>query len=142
MDSQPLTFAFVAKILDSQDTTIFDDDNTAGGRRILCRADATSGRYHLIDGTFFYSATVTASADAWAYQVICVNGSSSFWRINGGNETTATYNDTINPLTIMANYSGNFKATGDIMHFIMYEKAVTGDELTSLESWLATEAGL
>jgi len=140
--SQPLTFAFVAKILDSQDTTIFDDDSTAGGRRILCRADATSGRYHLIDGSYFYSATVPATADAWATQVICVNGSSSFWRINGGNENTGTYTDTINPLTIFANYSGNFDATGDLMHFIMYTKAVTGTELTDLESWMATEAGI
>jgi hypothetical protein len=140
--TQPMTFVMVMKFPTGASKTIFDVDNTGAGGRILCRSTSVAGKFELLNGGTVNSATVSAVSEAWGYMVITLNGASSKWRINGGNEVTVDVSDNFNPITIGADYGGNNDMTGDIMHFIIYDKELSSSEITEIEAWCANEAGL
>ena len=140
--TQPMTFVMVMKFPTGASKTIFDVDNTGAGGRILCRSTSVAGKFELLNGGTVNSATVSAVSEEWGYMVITLNGASSKWRINGGNEVTVDVSDNFNPITIGADYGGNNDMTGDIMHFIIYDKELSSSEITEIEAWCANEAGL
>ena len=139
--TQPFTFAIAAKFPSGASKTIFDVDNTGGGR-IMMRATATTGKYELKNGATNDSSTVPAISDEWGYMIVVCDGSDSLWRINGSNEATFTLNDNFRPITIGADYGGNNDATMECMHFIIYNAALSSDSIGELEEYLADQVGL
>lgn len=145
--TQPLTFVIVMKFPTAvDDKTIFDADNT--GNRLLHRNTGTAGtQLELNNGTTFTSDATTQFSASWGYEVLVFNGSSSKWRINGVDVAPSTFNpsDDFNPITIASDYralnGGSNNAVMDIMHFIIYDKALSDSEITDIEEWCASEVG-
>ena len=140
--TQPMSFVMVMKFPTGSAKTIFDVDNTGAGGRIVCRSTGTTGKYELINGSTVYSSTVAAvDGSTWHYMVITLNGASSKWRIDGGNQVTINVSDNFNPITISSDYQPANYATQDIMHLIIYDKELSSSEITDIEEWCAGEVG-
>jgi hypothetical protein len=145
--TQPLTFVIVMKFPTAvDDKTIFDADNT--GNRLLHRNTGTAGtQLELNNGATFTSTATTQFSASWGYEVLVFNGGSSKWRINGVDVKPGTFNpsDDFNPITIASDYralnGGSNNAVMDVMHFIIYDKALSDSEITDIEEWCASEVG-
>ena len=99
------------------------------------------------NGAAFTSDATTAFAGNWGYEILVFDGSSSKWRINGVDVKPGTFNpsDDFNPITIASDYralnGGSNNAVMDVMHFIIYDKALSDSEITDIEEWCASEVG-
>ena len=147
--TQPMTFAIALKFPTAVNySTIFDVDDTAGGR-IVHRNYQTSDRQLQIANSANYESNDEGVISAtWGYEILVISGTDTKWRVNGTDVAPVGIDvtDAFKPLTIGSDYralaGGSLNMVGDFMHFIIYDKAVSGDDLTNLESWLATEVGL
>ena len=143
--TQPFTFAIAMKFPTAvAKRTIFDCDDTTN-RMLNRNNDSTAGKQLQIhNGATYESSDEGVIAATWGTEIIVVSGTDTKWHINGTDVAPSPIDvtDDFNPLTIMADYGGNNDATGDIMHFIIYDKALDDDEIAELEEWLANEVGL
>ena len=143
--TQPFTFAIAMKFPTAvAKRTIFDCDDT--GNRILHRNnDSTAGtQLQIHNGATYESNDEGVIAATWGYEIIVVSGTDTKWHINGTDVAPAGIDvtDDFNPITIGADHGGNNDITGDIMHFIIYHKALDDDEIEELEEYLADQVGL
>ena len=135
---QPITTvgAFVCA---GEGNLTFWDGITAGYCR-LRTVDGTNETMGINAGTFVESSGVSGLFGAWSYMTGVYSGTSSLLRINGSNVTSGTVNagtEGQNGFLIGAQKpgSGGFwnQKVGEV---ICYNKVVSGDELTNLETYL------
>ena len=148
--TQPMTFAMALKFPTAVAyATIFDVDDTSGGRIVHRNNNSTSGTQLQIANSATYESDDEGVIGAtWGYEIIVANGASTKWRINGTDVAPSPIDvtDNFNPLTIGSDYralaGGSNNMTGDFMHCILYSKALSDEEITQLEEYLADQVGL
>ena len=140
--TQPLSFVLVMKFPTGSAKTIFDFGNGSGTGRIMMRSTSTTGQFELKNSATRNSATVSAlDGSTWGYMVLTLSNDSCKWRINGGNEVTVAVTDDFGAISLGGDYQPANFAIQDIMHFIIYDKALSDSEITDIEEWCASEVG-
>ena len=94
------------------------------------------------DANFTFSKT--GITGTWGYVVVMFDGASSYVRMNGVSVATGDAGNTaFQPLTMAQFIDGNWEQSWNepIMHLILYDKELSADELTSIESWLSGQVG-
>ena len=139
--SQPYTVVFVGELEDNDSTlhTLSDERNAHDNYFTKQTTDNT----YLINAGSDLSGTTSATAGDWAYGIYVADGSSSKIRINGtavasGDAGSNAYN----PLTMGSENDNTDHWSKKIMHFIIYEKALSDAEITHIEAWCKNEAGI
>jgi len=148
--TQPMTFAIAMKFPTAVSyRTIFDVDDTSGGRIVHRNNNSTNGtQLQIANSASYESNDEGVIAATWGTEIIVVNGASTKWRINGTDVAPVgiDVSDNFNPLTIGSDYralaGGSLNMVGDFMHFIIYNKALDDDEIAELEEYLADQVGL
>ena len=142
--AQPYTIATAWVFAENDTQERVGYDSKSGGDRALFIKNSTSNSWRIHAGAdlSFTDATIPAT---WGYTVGIFNGVNSEARVNGvsvasGDAGSSSYE----PMTLAHRHDagGNSDWEQKIMHVLIYDKAVTGSELTALESWLGNEVGL
>lgn len=137
-EAQPFTFAMLVKL------------NDAGGgtfRSLLYGASASEVGLYIANSTDIYTvftgaanATTQAETYTGGFRTIVVtfNGASTKFRYDGTEQTLsgAAGAAALTALNIGTNYAGSHPIDGDVAEIIAVGHAVTGDELTDLETYL------
>ena len=142
--SQPISFIAITKFPPNSTSTneyLFAKEKSEGGTRFIFSkptADAND-RFIMYAGTDFIESSVTGIANEWTYATLIYDGASSQMRFNGSEIDTGNVgSETFEGLTLGARDNSGavvYYWNTEIMHFLIYEKELTSDDIENIETW-------
>ena len=122
---------------------LFDGHSSASDRFIFSKNTQDSNdRYTMYAGYDFTESGVTGVANSWNYVTLLYNGASSAMRINGSEINTGNVgSDDLAPIILAARGTGTpiYFWNNEIMHFLIYDKLLSSDDIENLETWAETQ---
>jgi len=142
--SQPISFVAITKFPPNSTSTneyLFAKEKSEAEPRFVFSkptADAND-RFIMYAGTNFIESSVTGIADEWTYATLIYDGASSQMRFNGSEIDTGNVgSETFEGLTLGARDNSGavvYYWNTEIMHFLIYEKELTADDIEDIETW-------
>ena len=143
--SQPISFVAITKFPPNgappNAQYLFAKEKSQAEPRFIFskNTEDADDRYTMYAGADFTESSVSGVTDEWTYATLIYNGSSSAMRFNGTEiDTGDVGTETFEGLTLGArDNSGSVVYYWDteIMHFLIYEKELTADDIEDIETW-------
>jgi hypothetical protein len=146
--TQPISVVAITKF-PANDTTggnnafLFDCHDSSSDRTLMSKSSLDAdNRYGFYAGTDL-TLNQSGFANAWHYVTLLYNGASSDMRFDGSSVITGD-TGTNDYQAIKLSWSGTGANRGwnnEIMHFLIYEKLLSSDEISDLETWASEQMG-
>lgn len=140
---QPTT-VFLVYTPDSDSSAIqtyFDGGSGVTGERNLLRQQTPSGAYSMYAGSFVQF--IETMPSSFIANTVVFDEANSEYFINGVSKTTGNIGTrTLNGVVLGADYVGNFPAETDIAMVLVYDGALTSDQLDDVHDYIETEFDL
>ena len=143
--TQPLSIIAITKFPPNGVGTaqyLFDAHSGGSDRFVFSKntGDAND-RYTMYAGSDFTESNVSG-ANAWNYVTLLYNGASSAMRFNASEiDTGSVGSDDLAPILLGARGAGTpvYFWNNEIMHFLIYDKLLSSDDIENIETWAETQ---
>ena len=140
--TQPITVVAVTKFpandtVSGNNSFLFDCNTSSSDRILLSKPSLDADdRYAMYSGSDLVL-NQSGFANAWHYATLLYNGASSDMRFDGSSVTTGDVGSN-DFQAIILSWSGTGSNRGwneEIMHFLIYDKLLSSDEISKIETW-------
>jgi hypothetical protein len=145
--TQPISVVAITKFPangSGNNAFLFDCHTASSDRHLMSKPSLDADdRYQFFAGTDMTLNGATGYEDSWNYVTILFNTSSSEARFNGSSVITGNVG-TNDYQALQYNWSGTSANRGwnnEVLQFLIYDKLLSSDDISNLETWAATQMG-